>query len=217
MGSFRAPKCWSVQRYAMQVPRSPPGNRLSWGAPSSWQPREVTHPRRVRLRWRARARSGIFVFADRHSQQIPKASRRWPLMHRRARYGDAGGAWTGSTSAQNGSRWCSAQTAFSRSRGTSANHPQRGQAIMQLTSTELATGRIGPEPRIGCTPAHVYAQRKSQQRLTRSATTSSVAGSCSCRGAWGEQASSLPARSARCDRASAQRGSSRTAARGGQA
>jgi len=75
------------------------------------------YPRRVRLRWRGRARRGIFALADRHSQQIPKASRRWPLMHKRARYGDAGGAWTGSTSAQNGSRWCSAQTAFSRSRG----------------------------------------------------------------------------------------------------
>jgi len=76
------------------------------------------------------------------------ASRRWPLMHRRARYGDAGGAWTGSTSAQNGSRWCSPQTAFSRSRGTSANQPQRGQAIMQLISTELASARIGPQPRM---------------------------------------------------------------------
>src|SRR5206468_2206500 len=92
-----------------------------------------------------RARSGIVALADRHSQQVPKASRRWPLMHRRARYGDAGGAWTGSTSAQNGSRWCSAQTAFSRSRGTSANQPQRGQAITQLISTELASARIGPE------------------------------------------------------------------------
>jgi hypothetical protein len=101
----------------------------------------TTHPRRVRLRWRARARSGICAFAEMHSEQMPKASRRWPLMHRRARYGDAGGVQIGSRSAQNGSRWCSAQTALSRSRGTSANQPQRGQAIMQLISTE--------EPRSG--------------------------------------------------------------------
>src|SRR4051794_16391805 len=61
-------------------------------------------------------------------------------MHRLARYGDAEGAWTGSTSAQNGSRWCSAQTALSRSRGTSANQPQRGQAIMAPTFYRLAAG-----------------------------------------------------------------------------
>jgi hypothetical protein len=110
---------------------------------------DFSHPRRVRLRYRARARSGILAFADTHSQQIPKASRRWPLMQRRARYGDAGGAWIGSTSAQKGSRWCSAQTARSRSRGTSANQPQRGQAIMQLVlPNRLRTNRTRAE--MGC-------------------------------------------------------------------
>src|SRR5215212_1846015 len=60
---------------------------------------------------------------------------------------------TGSTSAQNGSSWCSAHTAVSRAGGTSANQPQRGQAITSsrvrapAASAPLAPGGIQSDRR----------------------------------------------------------------------
>lgn len=92
-----------------------------------------------------------------------------------------------------------------------------------ISDANWASSRIKmgvPRGRTFATPSPLFDGGSSFQvsrRTSRTATTSSVAGSCSCRGAWREQTSSLPARSARCDRASSQRGSSRTAARVGQA
>jgi hypothetical protein len=66
---------------------------------------DLIHLEKARMRERkwVRARWTFDAFEAAHFQQMPKASRRWPLMQKAARNGEAD-ARTGSTSAQNGSR-----------------------------------------------------------------------------------------------------------------